>query len=117
MKEIVTAITVVFFFILKSVLASTGDRSQMFYSCLQDCLAQNCSGSVTHSNHEITVKCFYFANIFSTLGSSQDSQSSLILRALQWTCSDECKYFCMWPTVNWFVEAEIGVQQFYGKVQ
>ncbi|XP_032785363.2 post-GPI attachment to proteins factor 3 isoform X2 [Daphnia magna] len=91
MKEIVTAITVVFFFILKSVLASTGDRSQMFYSCLQDCLAQNCSGS------------------------SQDSQSSLILRALQWTCSDECKYFCMWPTVNWFVEAEIGVQQFYGK--
>nr|SVE80146.1 EOG090X0702 [Daphnia magna] len=91
MKEIVTAITAVFFFILKSVLASTGDRSQMFYSCLQDCLAQNCSGS------------------------SQDSQSSLILRALQWTCSDECKYFCMWPTVNWFVEAEIGVQQFYGK--
>ena len=40
----------------------------------------------------------------------------LHLRVLQWTCSDECKYFCMWPTVNWFVDAGIGVQQFYGKV-
>nr|SVE78888.1 EOG090X0702 [Daphnia lumholtzi] len=104
---------VVFLCVPKSVLASTGDRSQMFYSCLQDCLAQNCSGSVTHSNHETYFKFFHLKK--KKLGSSQDSQSFFILRALHWTCSDECKYFCMWPTVNWFVEAEIGVQQFYGK--
>nr|CAH0107193.1 unnamed protein product [Daphnia galeata] len=92
MLEVVPIIiTVVFSFVVKNVFGSTGDRSQMFYTCVQDCLAKNCSDS------------------------AQDFQLSFPLRLMQWTCSDECKYLCMWPTVNWFVEAEIGVQQFYGK--
>nr|SVE93645.1 EOG090X0702 [Scapholeberis mucronata] len=39
----------------------------------------------------------------------------LHLKLLQWECPDECKYMCMWPVVGWFVDAGIGVQQFYGK--
>nr|SVE75152.1 EOG090X0702 [Daphnia dolichocephala] len=93
MREVMAVIMLVFMAIINSTSGSTGDRSQMFYSCLQNCLTKNCSGSILSNN----------------------SQLPLVLRILQWTCSDECKYFCMWPTVNWFVEAEIGVQQFYGK--
>ena len=48
---------------------------------------------------------------------SIDIQRPIYLKILQWTCPDECKYSCMWPTVDWFINAGIGVQQFYGKVQ
>nr|SVE92417.1 EOG090X0702 [Megafenestra aurita] len=78
-------------FVIQNVSASTGDRSQMFHSCLENCLAENCSAI------------------------AQEFHIPLHLRLLQWTCSDECKYFCMWPTVDWFIEAGIGAQQFYGK--
>nr|SVE74210.1 EOG090X0702 [Daphnia barbata] len=94
MREVIAMIMLVFMAVFNSASGSTGDRSQMFYSCLQNCLTRNCSGSI--------------------LGNS-NSQLPLISRVLQWTCADECKYLCMWPTVNWFIEAGIGVQQFYGK--
>ena len=47
MLEVVPIIiTVVFSFVNKNVFGSTGDRSQMFYTCVQDCLAKNCSGKM-----------------------------------------------------------------------
>lgn len=42
-------------------------------------------------------------------------QSSL-LRLLRWTCEDECKYECMWKTVDSFANRKWRVPQFYGKV-
>jgi len=54
---------------------------------------------------------------FLNLIESAQVELPLHLRLLQWTCSDECKYFCMWPTSDWFETAGIGVQQFNGKVQ
>ena len=35
---------------------------------------------------------------------------------LQWSCSDECKYGCMWITVDAFNRDSLKVPQFYGKV-
>lgn len=40
-------ITVIFSFVVKNVFGSTGDRSQMFYSCVKDCVEKNCSGNIT----------------------------------------------------------------------
>lgn len=33
-----------------------------------------------------------------------------------WSCSDECKYSCMWLTVDAYKKDNSGVPQFYGKV-
>jgi len=32
---------------LHEALASMGDRSRMFYDCVKDCLAENCSGKIS----------------------------------------------------------------------
>lgn len=37
------------------------------------------------------------------------------LRLFQWSCKDNCKYECMWKTVDGFLEYEKFVPQFYGK--
>jgi len=79
------------FLFIENVSCSTGDRSVTFYNCLQKCLSVNCTDS------------------------SKIVDAPIYLKLLQWTCPDECKYTCMWPTVDWFVNAGIGVQQFYGK--
>nr|SVE94265.1 EOG090X0702 [Simocephalus serrulatus] len=91
MEGVLAILAVLLVIVIENVAGSTGDRSQMFYNCLQSCLAENCSVS------------------------SPAFHPPLYLKLLQWSCNDECKYMCMWPTVNWFVEAGIGVQQFYGK--
>ena len=39
-----------------------------------------------------------------------------LARGLVWTCPDDCKYQCMWKTVDAFVENGIDIPQFYGKV-
>lgn len=33
-----------------------------------------------------------------------------------WDCDSECKYLCMWKTVDGFQKDGSGVPQFYGKV-
>ena len=35
---------------------------------------------------------------------------------LKWSCSDECKYTCMWITVDAFQRDGMDIPQFYGKV-
>ncbi|XP_037077339.1 post-GPI attachment to proteins factor 3-like isoform X2 [Pollicipes pollicipes] len=64
---------------------SSGDRSHWFQSCLANCVENNCTN---------------------TEGPA---------RGLIWTCSDDCKYECMWSTVETFVDNGMGVPQFYGK--
>lgn len=108
----ITCVTVSLLLVLlsKQVMASTGDRSQMFYSCLQKCLTENCTGNVK-------LEAFtWYLNILRLCTESSTVTLPFHLRLLHWTCPDECKYECMWPTNDWFVEAGIGVQQFHGKV-
>jgi hypothetical protein len=44
MERVLTIFGILCVHHVKNILASTGDRSQMFYTCLQNCLAENCSG-------------------------------------------------------------------------
>ena len=39
-----------------------------------------------------------------------------ITRLTQWSCSDECKYGCMWTAVKSFIRAGKHVPKFHGKV-
>lgn len=45
-----------------------------------------------------------------------DYQQPSYLRALRWGCADECRYECMWRSVDQFQENQQAVPQFYGKV-
>jgi len=83
------------FLLVGETSGSTGDRSQMFHNCLNSCLTANCSDESNNTDIPFHIP--------------------IHLKLLQWSCTDECKYSCMWPTVEWFVDAGIGVQQFYGK--
>ncbi|XP_037084681.1 post-GPI attachment to proteins factor 3-like [Pollicipes pollicipes] len=65
--------------------ASPGDRAHVFQSCLAKCVKMNCT------------------------------RSEGLARGLVWTCPDDCKYECMWKTVDAFVENGIDIPQFYGK--
>nr|SVE72964.1 EOG090X0702 [Ceriodaphnia reticulata] len=85
----------------------------VFASCLEVLLATNCGSTVHFVQHFGLLRNSLW--IVFVREKEADFQLPLHLRVLQWTCSDECKYFCMWPTVKWFVDAGIGVQQFYGK--
>ena len=37
-------------------------------------------------------------------------------KLLGWSCEDECKYSCMWTTVDAFQRDGLNVPQFHGKV-
>ncbi len=50
-----------------------------------------------------------FANLSNEHYSTLDS-------VIGWTCQDECRYTCMWPTVEAFRGRNWNVPQFHGKV-
>lgn len=43
------------------------------------------------------------------------SQQSVGESLLGWSCSDDCRYFCMWSTVDTFIQYRLNVPQFHGK--
>lgn len=114
-KHAAACVTVILLVTLCSfgVIASTGDRSQMFHSCMEKCLTDNCTGrlSILSINSQLPDQLSV-----SSFPVPETLHIPLHLQLLQWSCKDECKYTCMWPTVDWFVSAGIGVQQFFGKV-
>lgn len=69
---------------------STGDRSQPFQRCLNDC-QQMCSGK------------------------SYPAYLPLYLLVFGWSCKDECKYVCMHNVTEDALVRGQGVQQYYGK--
>ncbi|KAJ8911446.1 hypothetical protein NQ315_013808 [Exocentrus adspersus] len=75
-------------------LCSVGDRSPYFQNCLKNCRSSNC-----------TEDGKYFANY----------EQPLILFVTQWSCADECRYQCMWKTVEGFHERNWQTPQFNGK--
>lgn len=71
---------------------SKGDSSWIFQRCLSGCLLKNCTN----------IKLF-------------NTRQPVSLRVMGWRCEDECKYTCMWSTVDAFQREKQRVPQFYGK--
>ena len=76
---------------IASCLASIGDRSETFNVCLAECQKANCSNVAFQINQP------------------------RYLQLLGWDCYEECKYECMWKTVQHFQKIGRKVPQFYGK--
>ncbi|XP_066301993.1 post-GPI attachment to proteins factor 3-like isoform X2 [Branchiostoma lanceolatum] len=75
--------------------ASWGDRSKIFQRCLSGCWRNNCTGRALERF---------------------DQQQPGYMVMLGWWCEEECKYGCMWRTVEQ-IQADpwAAVPQFYGK--
>lgn len=73
--------------------ASVGDRSYIYNKCLNKCFAVNCTDTETFI-----------------------AKQSFVLRLLRWSCPEECRYLCMWETVDAFRQDGTPVPQFHGKV-
>ncbi|XP_060556625.1 post-GPI attachment to proteins factor 3-like [Ruditapes philippinarum] len=80
--------------IVTKVTASIGDRSYVYQRCNHHCENANCTGT--------QLKIFREQQPFS---------HSL----LRWSCEDECKYMCMWITVDAFQKDGLKIPQFHGK--
>lgn len=91
------ALTLVVLSVLAPVLSSNGDRSLIYQNCLRNCVNSNC------------------INIHDTFKSESEIEQDVWCRMFQWSCSDECKYQCMWQTVDAFKERFGIVPKFYGK--
>jgi hypothetical protein len=89
------------------VSCSVGDQSYTFYKCINDCFDKNCSSNVdSHSSQSES----------HTKRTDFSDRQPLILKALGWNCHEECKYECMWYTVDIFVNHyNLEVPQFNGK--
>ncbi|XP_048242357.1 post-GPI attachment to proteins factor 3-like isoform X2 [Haliotis rufescens] len=73
--------------------ASAGDRSWIYQKCVKNCSTSNCTDVETFLQKQ-----------------------PYHLQLLQWNCTDECQYECMWSTVEAFRRDGSGVPQFHGKV-
>ncbi|XP_044755340.1 post-GPI attachment to proteins factor 3 [Coccinella septempunctata] len=75
--------------------ASAGDHLESYRTCIYSCVDHECDTdgySYLNDNGDITL-------------------SSLI----QWPCFDECKYNCMWDTVDRLESTNVSIPQFHGK--
>ncbi|KAA0195723.1 Post-GPI attachment to proteins factor [Fasciolopsis buskii] len=80
--------------------ASSGDRSYVFYKCDTDCVADICNRTSDVAN--INWTSFF-------------PKRSALEEAVLWDCNRECKYRCMWQTVEAFSRDNLSIPQFYGK--
>lgn len=77
------------------VKASAGDASPFQRHCIKTCFESKCSSK-------------------DSLQHFQDNQP-FFESLFQWSCLDDCKYNCMWDTVDAFVKDGRKVPQFHGK--
>ncbi|KAH8100297.1 Per1-like protein [Cristinia sonorae] len=73
-----------------SSLASSGDRAQVYQSCVATCLSAVCQPPTTYS-------------------------PSLALRLTRWSCADDCGYFCMHKITDEAVREGSRIHQYHGK--
>ncbi|XP_071960020.1 post-GPI attachment to proteins factor 3-like [Antedon mediterranea] len=88
-------ITIFLFSAIKSGGCSKGDHHPVYRTCLHYCIKENCSMQVDVEKFEAS-RAWY-------------------LNALQWHCQDECRYDCMWVTVEYYDHNKIPCPQFHGK--
>ncbi|OON15366.1 hypothetical protein X801_08835 [Opisthorchis viverrini] len=81
-------------------LASSGDRSYVFFMCNRRCLSSLCNRSNNAGPPDW--------NKVHPVGMLEDT--------IRWNCPRECRYRCMWKTVEAFVSDGLPTPQFYGKV-
>ncbi|CAH1789508.1 unnamed protein product, partial [Owenia fusiformis] len=91
--SIVTLSLLVTFMQIETVSGSVGDNSQPFIECLATCRTRLCGISDIKYENKLP---FY-------------------MRWLKWNCVDDCKYQCMWPTVEFFKDRGWPIPQFHGK--
>ena len=99
--EFLIIILVIYLNGFQEVKASLGDNSQFYNDCMQKCWFSNCTlkpGSIKYKNQ-----------------TRFDKNQPYHLKLLGWDCTSECKYTCMWRTVNYFIVVHNYVPQFYGK--
>lgn len=72
------------------VRASSGDRADMYQTCVLLCTKRVCADDAPH-------------------------WSSLVSRLTRWTCADDCKYNCMHHLTDQALEQGTRVHQYYGK--
>uniref|UniRef100_A0A8D2CY33 Post-GPI attachment to proteins factor 3 n=1 Tax=Sciurus vulgaris TaxID=55149 RepID=A0A8D2CY33_SCIVU len=73
---------------------SQGDREPVYRDCVLQCEERNCSGSALR----------HFR-----------SRQPIYMSLTGWTCRDDCKYECMWVTVDLYLQEGHRVPQFHGK--
>ncbi|CAH0604462.1 unnamed protein product [Chrysodeixis includens] len=76
---------------------SIGDRSSIYLNCLHRCVKENCTNDGE--------------NFKSKAAQKQD----LSCKLLRWSCDEECRYQCMWFTVQKFQAAGEGTPKFHGR--
>ncbi|XP_074031516.1 per1-like protein PGAP3 [Leptinotarsa decemlineata] len=75
-------------------ICSAGDHSPYYQRCLEKCSLLNCTDDgVGFKNYD----------------------QPTVLYLTQWSCGDECRYNCMWKTVDAFHERKWRTPQFHGK--
>lgn len=77
-----------------AISCSRGDNSGIFRSCLRNCHITECLDDDTFLDED---------------------KRPLHLVLLNWGCRDECKYTCMWKTIDDFKSRDNPIPQFYGK--
>ncbi|KAK9889827.1 hypothetical protein WA026_007195 [Henosepilachna vigintioctopunctata] len=86
---------ILLFQVLKIVDASLGDQLESYRVCLYDCVNKDCD---TDGYSNLKNEDYFSLSSF-----------------FKWPCFGECKYICMWDTVNEFENAGMSIPQFYGK--
>ncbi|XP_026742513.1 post-GPI attachment to proteins factor 3 [Trichoplusia ni] len=76
---------------------SIGDRSSIYLNCNHRCVKENC----TNDGEKFRTKAAQKQDIWCKL--------------LRWSCDDECRYQCMWFTVQNFKRAGEGTPKFHGR--
>lgn len=89
---------------LQPGLSSSGDSNYIFHNCLYSCYLSQCNLTHVRSYIDPASKSFEPCNL------------SFIESAVKWNCEDECKYHCMWKTVNEILQVSPKIHQFFGKV-
>ncbi|XP_046470456.1 post-GPI attachment to proteins factor 3 isoform X1 [Neodiprion pinetum] len=92
MSNLFYGLIIILGFTVFNAECSNGDRSTYYRECLRKCYTINC-----------------------TTDMSFKESAPLELRLLLWTCDDNCRYICMWKTVDYFASQGWNIPQFYGK--
>lgn len=85
---------ITFVLLLKNCEASTGDNNAFYRRCVDKCKEINCTSDGQ----------FFLLTV----------ETSFLVNNL-WSCRDDCRYNCMWDTVNSFKERSWDIPQFHGK--
>ncbi|CAK1552688.1 unnamed protein product [Leptosia nina] len=84
------------FTLITSARSSDGDRSPFYNKCVNSCKKSNCTAESEFKPH---------------VANKLDVWSKLLL----WSCEDDCRYNCMWKTVQGFEERGFSIPKFHGK--